>query len=64
LHDLVSIADDAKKAGQADHDVTYGRAGTYEFLRFEDYQQKNWLEMAGTVRKHRCTVTVIWQHKP
>ncbi len=64
-HDQGSIADDAKRAGQADHDDEYGTAGTYEFLRLENFQQKNWREgPGGTVRKHRCTVTAIWQHNP
>ena len=63
-HDVGYMADDAKNAAQVDHDEVYGRAGTFEFLRIEDYKQKNWLEQAGTVRKHRCTMTVIWQHHP
>jgi hypothetical protein len=64
-HDEGSIRDDAKRAGQEDHDDKYGTAGTDEFLRFEDFQQKNWRERRfGEIRKHRRSVTVIWQHKP
>jgi hypothetical protein len=36
-HDVGAIADAAKRAAQEDHDEQYGRAGTFEFLRFEDY---------------------------
>jgi hypothetical protein len=64
-HDVGSIASAAQLAAQEDHDEQYGRAGTFEFLRFEDFQQRNWREgHFGEIRKHRCTVTAIWQHKP
>ena len=29
-------------AGKADHHDKYGEAGTYEFLRLENFQQRNW----------------------
>ena len=64
-HDVGAIAQAAKHAGEEDHNEKYGTAGTYEFLRLEDYYQHNWREgLFGEIRKHKCTVTVIWQHKP
>jgi len=62
-HQIGEIAKAAKKAARNDHDELYGRAGTFEFLRFENFKQKNWREgIFGEIRNHRCWVTVIWKH--
>ena len=64
-HDEGAIAQAAKDAGKADHHDKYGEAGTYEFLRLENFQQRNWREgLGGGERHHECSVTVVWQHKP
>jgi len=63
-HGEGDIANSAKHAAIADHDEMYGRAGNFEFLRFEDYTQRNWREgIFGEIRKHKCSITVVWQHK-
>ena len=36
-HDEGAIAQAAKDAGKADHHDKYGEAGTYEFLRLENF---------------------------
>ncbi|HHB75004.1 MAG TPA: hypothetical protein ENK84_00465 [Desulfobulbus sp.] len=64
-HEQGDITNSAKRAAMVDHDEKYGRAGTFELVRFEDFHQKNWREgLGGSIRKHKCSITVVWEHKP
>ncbi len=64
-HDQGDIANSAKRAAMEDHDEMYGRAGTFVFVRFEDFTQRNSREgVLGEIRKHKCSITVVWEHNP